>query len=402
MPRTLTLSRCSYGGPNSRVVLNGMRHPDGRRARKFFRSERAGEAVRKREQDILDREGTEGATLTPQERMAATVAIRKLGRFGLSLDEAVDHMIREVRHINRRITVGEAAEEFIAAKAKLGAKRRYLADLKLYLRAFAKFAADRPACDIRAGDIDAHLSALKGGVVSRNNRRRVLHVFFEYAKMRDYCTRNPVAAVAAAKAPPPVTRLFEPAEARALLGACSPQIVPAVAIALFAGLRQSEIAALDWSAVRIDRAHIVVSAGSAKTASRRVVPMQPNLAAWLAPHARASGPVTPKGMRYQLDAARIRAELFDPAKENINGRARDTEHEDGRRRLAALGNRMRHSFASYRHPILLNDGALAAEMGNSPAKVHRHYRELRSAEQAAQWWAIFPPAPAEEDAPTFA
>jgi integrase len=51
----------------------------------------------------------------------------------------------------------------------------------------------------------------------------------------------------------------------------------------------AEIQRLDWKDIRLDRRFIEVSAANAKTSSRRLVRIEDNLAAWLAPFALQSG-----------------------------------------------------------------------------------------------------------------
>ena len=46
------------------------------------------------------------------------------------------------------------------------------------------------------------------------------------------------------------------------------------------GLRAAELSRLDWKAVNLERGMIELRAGQAKTASRRIVPISDNLAAW--------------------------------------------------------------------------------------------------------------------------
>ena len=45
----------------------------------------------------------------------------------------------------------------------------------------------------------------------------------------------------------------------------------------------AELELLDWKAVDLERKFIEIRAGQAKTASRRVIPISDNLAAWLMP-----------------------------------------------------------------------------------------------------------------------
>ena len=54
-------------------------------------------------------------------------------------------------------------------------------------------------------------------------------------------------------------------------------------------------------------------------------------------------------------------------------------------------NALRHSYGSYRMPILKNANELALEMGKSPAMIFRHYRELVKPAEAEKFWAIMPP-----------
>ena len=52
-------------------------------------------------------------------------------------------------------------------------------------------------------------------------------------------------------------------------------------------------------------------------------------------------------------------------------------------------NAMRHSFGSYFYAKTKNENLTAAEMGNSPAMVFRHYRALVRSEEVEKYWGIF-------------
>ena len=56
-------------------------------------------------------------------------------------------------------------------------------------------------------------------------------------------------------------------------------------------------------------------------------------------------------------------------------------------------NALRHSYASYRFAQTGDVGRVAGELGNSPAIVHRHYRELVSATDADRWFSVLPESP---------
>lgn len=171
--------------------------------------------------------------------------------------------------------------------------------------------------------------------------------------------------------------IFTPAELRQLLTVARPEMVPYLAIGAFAGLRAAEIQRLDWSRVKLAERHIEVTAGTAKTASRRIVPISDNLAAWLAPYAQPDGPVT--------TFLRADKQLFH--------------------RLAPLAgvpwkhNGLRHSFVSYRVAQVKNCDQVALEAGNSPRMIFKHYRQLVTEKQAEEWFAIRPPAEAANIVP---
>jgi integrase len=110
----------------------------------------------------------------------------------------------------------------------------------------------------------------------------------------------------------------------------------------FAGLRHAEICRLDWSEVKLDRNFIEVTALKSKTASRRLVTIQPNLNAWLAPFARPKGKVEPPNSRKLREAAQRRAGIGKwPT------------------------NALRHSFASYHLAKFQDAPALALQMGHT-------------------------------------
>ena len=153
-----------------------------------------------------------------------------------------------------------------------------------------------------------------------------------------------------------------------LLESAPAELVPYIAIGAFAGLRRAELERLDWKEVDLQSGLIEVTATKAKSARRRFVKIQPNLAKWLQPHAQLSGNVTPFGYRALLEAAREAAGIHQWPQ-----------------------NALRHSFASY-HLARFNDAALLAlELGHTNTNlVFQHYRQLVKPKQAERYWKIAP------------
>jgi len=153
-----------------------------------------------------------------------------------------------------------------------------------------------------------------------------------------------------------------------LLEFAVPLLVPYIAIGAFAGLRRAELERLDWKEIDLESGLIEVTATKAKSARRRFVKIQPNLAKWLQLHTQLSGNVTPPGYGVLLESAREAAGI--------------TEWPQ---------NALRHSFASYHLARFNNAALLALELGHTNSNlVFQHYRQLVKPKQAERYWKIVP------------
>jgi len=146
------------------------------------------------------------------------------------------------------------------------------------------------------------------------------------------------------------------------------QLLPYVAIGLFAGLRSAELHRLDWSAVKLSEQCIIIGSEVAKKRSRRVVEINDTLSAWLAVCAKPSGKVVPL---YNLTRS-----MHKLAK--ATGFAKWPH------------NALRHSFASY-HLAQHGDATKTAfQMGNDPVVVHQSYKALVSNGDVQRFWDLRP------------
>jgi integrase len=64
-------------------------------------------------------------------------------------------------------------------------------------------------------------------------------------------------------------------------------MIPFLTLGAFAGVRHAEIQRLEWKDIRFDDGSIEIRASKAKTASRRLVPILPNLKEWLLKYRQA-------------------------------------------------------------------------------------------------------------------
>jgi integrase len=350
--------------------------------RKFFKTKAEAEAERLRQITTLERHGREAVGLPQRELSDFITAKRTLAEYGKTINDAVAFFVDHLERVRRcKTTIGQLADEVIEAKRKDGRAPRYIESLRLYLGKFCRDYGDRPIAAITVEELDTWLRDLPYSPKSRANFRSHIGVLFSYATRRRMIDFNPILHTAKPKLIDKAPEIFAVDELHVLLETArriEPDVVPMLAVGAFAGLREAEIKRLDWSEVDLVRCHIEVKAAKAKSARRRIVPMQPNLTAWLRPYSGMTGPVVPVAWaRGKLGRVRKAAGLTRWPK-----------------------NGLRHSFASYRLAAINDAPRVAAELGHTtPQLLYSTYRELVLPEEARRYWLISPIAAADNVIP---
>lgn len=303
-----------------------------------------------------------------------------------SVVESAKFFVRRNPSVLPKKSVSEVVDEFIADKKAKGKGERYLGDLRYRGNKFAN-AFKCGLAEMTAAKIEDFLLSLKLSAQSYTNFRRVLGTLFAFAKRRGYLLKDHDELDRVEKLRPEngEIEIYTPDEFGRLLRAANDEFLPSLAIGGFAGLRSSEIERLDWTQVRLDERFIEIKKGKTKTASRRLVPIVENLAEWLAPFAKPSGPVWPHAHDSFYDAQQDTAA------------ASGTE---GRRAVDWKQNALRHSFISYRLAAMQDVNQVALESGNSPVMIHKHYKQLVSTAEGGKWFAIRPDSILPEVMPT--
>jgi hypothetical protein len=139
--------------------------------------------------------------------------------------------------------------------------------------------------------------------------------------------------------------------------------------------------------VNLESGYITVDASIAKTNSRRLVPITPNLKLWLEkalPQGHPKrGPVLELANVVNAVARLVNStRLPDPKKDGKLGEPR----------VIWKHNALRHSFCSYRLAQVKSAAQVALEAGNSPQMIFEHYRELVAEKEADNWFSITPEA----------
>jgi integrase len=348
------------------------------KGRMFFKTRSEADAECMRQKTLLERYSREAVGLSQREMSDFITARKKLAEYGETINDAVQFRVDHLERVRRHgITVAQLADEVVEAKRRDGRSLVYLRDLRYRLNRFVQDFGRQPIAGITVDELDNWLRALPYSPQSRTNYRTIIGLLFSYAESRGMIDRNPVSRTAKPKLIDKAPEIFKVDELRALLEAATrtaPDVLPMLAVGAFAGLREAEIRRLKWDEVdltprpNLPHGHIEVKAAKAKSARRRIVPIQPNLAAWLRPYAGRSGQVVPAGARKKLDRVRKVAGL---AKWPLNG--------------------LRHSFASYRLAAIHDAPRVAAELGHTgPQMLYSTYREVVRPEEADKYWKIAP------------
>jgi hypothetical protein len=257
------------------------------KGRMFFKTKAAADAECFRQRTLLERHSRDAVGLSQREMSDFITARKKLAEYGESINDAVAFRVDHLERVRRcKTTVAQLAAEVVAAKHKDGRSSAYITDLELRLDHFCRDFGSRPIAGITVEELDNWLRALPGSPKSRANYRANVGVMFSYAEARGLLDSNPILRTAKPKLPDNPPEIFTVDELRGLLEAAQrvePDVLPMLALGAFAGLRDAEIKRLDWAEVDRARKHIEITAVKAKSAKRRIVPIQANLAAWLRP-----------------------------------------------------------------------------------------------------------------------
>ncbi len=398
-PRKITLGRVSVSiykrtAPNGSPCFMVASYASGTRKFISYASEAAAIEAAGTLARRLSETDTKAAQMTEEQAVEYVNAARELQPLGISLTAAVAAIVEAVKLAgdlsgvaaaarfykakHKTVTpkrVTDALAELLALKKARGKSERYLRDLRSRLNRFAG-TFQKNIGDVTTPEVQGWLDGMKLSSRSVKNYRAALETLFGFAESRGYIAKggNPVDDTEKISGNGDgAIEIFTPKEIAALLNHAPANYLPLLALGAFAGLRTAEAERLEWRDIDLAGGFIHVGSDKAKTRSRRLVPILPNLKQWLAPYASHSGKVW-------------------------NGS--DRERKRARRAmLKASGvkwkhNALRHSFISYRLAEIQNAAQVSLEAGNSPAMVFAFYRELVKPADAVKWFNVKPDAPA--------
>lgn len=310
--------------------------------------------------------------LASRQLAEAADAFKRLN--GAPLTEAVTYYLSHAKPAGGVRTFKEIAEEFLRSRKAMGVRPRTYVQYESYLRVLGEEFDDEPISQITRSDLEDFFTESEWSPRTRLNYMVTLSTIFGFAQDRDYCPSNPAAKIERPLLEDRPVGILRVKEAVALLKAALEHeraMVPAIAIGLFAGIRRSELVALDWSEVNLAQGMIEVRGTKAKTRQRRIVHVCAALKKWLAPHAQQIGGIT----------VSKRVDVWGEHLRDLIEKAGIANYPH---------NGLRHSFGSYHYELHRNENLTASQMGNSPAVIFRHYRNLVRPADAKLYFSVTP------------
>ena len=276
-----------------------------------------------------------------------------------------------------KITVADAVEKMKTQAETDGKSNLRLKQLANVLDRFAEN-FNQGVHTLTPKLISEYLTALKLAERTRRNHRDVIGFFNRWLVLRGYLAKSTdwldgVQNYTARKLGQISTYTAD--EIRRLIAAADERILPMIVIGGFAGLRHAEIARLEWSDIDLEEGFIEVRAENAKTEERRIVPLKPNLKAFLQRVENKNGKVV---------------SLVNTTKHLLKTAADTVDVEKKIEALEWKHNALRHTYISARVAECGDVSRVADEAGNSPKIIRSNYLKRMRPTVAAEWFAIQP------------
>jgi integrase len=378
-PNSFVISQ--FTNPSGEIVFRVSGWLDGKRLRKNFPTRPEAEA----ERQILEvqRLRTETGVRTTVTRLSedqlqeAEAIFRRLAGRPRPPSFYIEYALANYREPLTQKPLTEAVAEYIATKDHERVQdlisEPHLTRMKWDLERLQKHFPGATVAGLTGAKLVEYFEARRAAIKTYNNRRGIVSTFLKFALQRDWITDNPLA-----KIPPRRIRrrrggavTFAAQQAKDLMAYVEehyPSAVPFFALCLFAGirpcLRTGEILRLKPEHVKTTEGIIRIDGEVSKVREPRLVTIQPNLAAWLKAYPLAKFPIIPANLQHIREKVAVEFPLTHDV--------------------------MRHTFISMFVGKFRSMGEAALQAGNSEGIIRRHYLDLKSSEDAEQFFGILP------------
>jgi integrase len=271
-------------------------------------------------------------------------------------------------------TCGEALRRFLESLEAARCSRSYVRKVRCILEPLlVRGREEAPLASLDQAAILAWMAGREGW--TRATMRNRVQSFCRYALAEGWITEDPSARIPAvrivAESPTFLSIEQHAASLRHLIA--NPRALAWYVLSAMCGLRPHEAEQMTWGNIWLDgdQPLVRVDATTSKVRQRRIVYILPAAAAWLRYAKRAGADLPLPWQPRRRALRRLREALGLPAwPQDIT----------------------RHTAASYWLAQVPNAAAVAEALGHSVNVLRRHYRAVVTHEEAAQFWAIQPPA----------
>jgi len=353
---------------------------NGKRQRSFFETKHNALNYCEEQRTRLKNFGVTGLEIIkPAQLEQAANAIQLLEPYRVTLNEVVNDWIARRQAAEASVAFEDAMDTFLEYGRRSSGYTRSIRQTRNRLRSLHGKRLNM----ITPADLTLAMDAMPDSV--RNFTIRILGGLFNFGIKRSYCVENPCKKLDLALREAAEIELYSPAEVAEILATAAkhnPELVPFLAVSFFCGIRRAEALRLDWSAIDLHENFVKLPAAITKTRQGRHIEISENCKAWLAPHTKETGRVTP----CTPDVLRKREREL----REIRDKERELKGEDATR---TIKHGARHCFASYWLALHGDINQLCRFLGHDdPETTFKHYAKATTKREAQKFWAIMPKA----------
>jgi integrase len=329
------------------------------------------ETVAKQKWVELQNGGIALASISDAIKTEAAKCAEILKPHGASLTEAVDHYVKTVLSFRNAPTISEIIDDYLLSAKKNGRRTRTIMNLRSILGRFSKAFPDRKLSSITLPELEKYIDNPSHGMRTRSHTKVKISQLYNFAIRKGWCSENLTKRLESITPEDKEVTFFTVEQAASILEHADDDMLPPVAIGLFAGLRQSELNLLDWSAIKLSERVIRIAGKVAKKRSRGLVTISDTLADWITPYAKTQGKLIPFGQsKFEVQWRKLR-KAAGVTENNPNG--------------------MRHSFGTYFYAMTGEINRTCVEMREkNPVVMLNHYRGLAKKSEGERYFALRP------------
>ncbi|MFT3784070.1 MAG: site-specific integrase [Nibricoccus sp.] len=308
----------------------------------------------------------------------AEAAIRRLNGQPHTLAFCVEYTLTNYRAPEHELLLTEGVKEYLAARNR-DVERGIVSaiqvsNIKKELKLLQTHFPAEVASALTPERLTTFCERGKPALKTYDNRRSILSTFFKFALQRSWIVKNPIEKIPFYRIAHRrgSARTLSAMQARELMAYVETfeggRLVPFFALCLFAGIRPcirtGEILKLKPTDINLDTGVIHIEPEVSKVRMKRNITIQPNLAAWLRAYPADKFVIVPPNLE---EVRTCIAKKFN------------LTHDI-----------MRHTFISMFVAKFRSMGEAALQAGNSESIIRKHYLDLKSKEEAEQFFSIMP------------